>query len=82
MISALVISISGAWTRNVSLPFDAGRRRQIGQLLERLQKRRPAIGVAAVIDRIRADEEVERPDGLGVSEARARAGPCCGPERT
>ena len=34
MISAFVIWMSGVWTLNV-VPFDAGRRRQRGQLLER-----------------------------------------------
>src|SRR5207249_2289564 len=42
----------------VALALDAGLGRQIGQLLERLRELRPAIGIAGVIDRIDADEDI------------------------
>ena len=46
----------------------AGFSRDVRQLLERANKLRAAVGIAAVVERVHADEDVERADHLGESE--------------
>ena len=43
-------------------PFDRDFRGKVGEILERPQELRPAIGIAGVVVDIRPDENVERPD--------------------
>jgi hypothetical protein len=48
-------------------PFDAGPRRQPRQLLERADEFGPAVGIAGVVERVDADEDVRRAEHLGPS---------------
>ena len=51
-----------------TLTFDGRRRGEIRRRLERFYKLRPAVRVATIVDRINADENIERADHLGVTK--------------
>src|SRR5882672_2339352 len=48
-----------------SRAFDAVARRHGRQMLERGEELRPAVGIAGVVERVHADEEVVRAEDLG-----------------
>ena len=54
-----------------ALPLDGRLRRHIGQPLELLEKLRPAVRIAGVIDRIRTEIEIEGADHFRVPERQA-----------
>ena len=54
--------------RNRSVLLDAGLRGQVGQLLERRDELRPAVGIAGVVDRVHADEQVGRAHHFSIAE--------------
>jgi hypothetical protein len=61
---------SGAWIRE-ALPFDPGLGGEVGEPLERGDELGPAIGIARIIERIDADEQVARAARLGKAEREA-----------
>ena len=64
------------------LPLHSRLGRQVGQSLKRLDELRPAIGIAAVVDRVDADKDVGRDRSLRHRPAPATKIPCCGPAHT
>ena len=68
MISALVSSISGAWIWIRCRALDGGLGREVRHLLERLDVLGPAVGVAAVVEGVDADEDVVCFEHLGPGE--------------
>ena len=56
--------ISGVWMREPRAAFHAGLGRQVRHALERLDEFRPAIGIAGIVERIHADENVGRLEHL------------------
>ena len=67
MMSAFVIVCSGAWMRKRS-PSTPARRRQRRQLLERRDELRAAVGIAGVVERVDADDDVVRAEHFGPAE--------------
>ena len=61
--------------------FDTGFGSKIGQILKRFDEFRPAIGVAAVIDRVYAEKNVIGLESLPPRQARTRERWCCARER-
>ena len=49
----------------VRLPFNAGFGCQVGHAFKRGDELRAAIRITRIVDRVRADEEVLRPEHLG-----------------
>ena len=67
MMSALVISIRGAWIRT-QLPFYRRPGRQVREIFEGPDERRPAIGIARVVDGVHADVDVLGAKHFGVTQ--------------
>ena len=55
------------------LAFDARLGGQVGQLDEGGQVFRAAVGIAAVVDGVDAEEDVGRADGLGKGQRQAKS---------
>ena len=61
--------------------FDARPRRQRRELLERRDELGPAVGIAGVVERVDADDDVASRRALRPSRARATGRSCCAPAR-
>ena len=68
MISALVSSISGAWMLQPLRALDAGLGGEVRHPLEGVDVLGAAVGIAAVVERVDADEDVARAEHLGPRE--------------
>ena len=64
-----------------SSTFDRGAGREVGGRLEGLDELGTAIGVAAVVERVDADEHIARAPHLGDGQRRTRGRSCCVPAR-
>ena len=71
MISAFVIVMSGAWMWK-RRPFDAGLRRELGHRLEGAQVLGPAVGIARIVERVDADDDVGTPSASAHASASDR----------
>ena len=66
-MSALLIAMSGVWTRNRT-PSTPARVARLAKRLECADELRPAVGIAGVVQRIDTDHEVARIDDLGPAQ--------------
>ena len=64
-----------------ALAVHAPRRGERGQVLERRDELRTAVGIPGVVERVDADEDVVQRRGPRPSRARATERPCCARER-
>ena len=67
MISAFVSRSSGAWIASRP-PSTPAARREVRHPLERLEVLRPAVGIARIVERVHADEDVVRTGRLREGE--------------